>query len=355
MKVLVATLGFQREEFSKITIMGIFIIAEAGVNHNGSMELALKLIDAAKSCGANAVKFQTFHAESVVSSRAKKAEYQKLTTNGKDSQFEMIKNLELGERDHVELIDHCRRIGIDFLSSPFDEGSADMLDRLGIERYKIGSGEVTNLPFLKFLAGKGKPLILSTGMSTLAEVQEAVTAIKGAGNERLTLLHCVTEYPAPFEQVNLLAMKTLESYFHLPIGYSDHTDGIEVAIAAVALGAAVIEKHLTLDRSMPGPDHRASLEPAMFKEMIGSIRRVEVSMGDGNKTPAPCELKNILIARKSIVASRDIKKGEVLGRECLAIKRPGDGIAPKHLDEVVGMIAKEDILCDEAVVWEKIT
>lgn len=332
--------------------MSTFIIAEAGVNHNGSIAFAKSLIEAAKASGADAVKFQTFRTESVVSTKAAKADYQKQTTDNNESQFEMVKKLELGESDHRELIAHCRQVGIAFLSSPFDEDSAEMLDRLGIEQFKVASGEITNLPFLEILGRLKKPLIISTGMSTLEEVDEAVKLIQSTGNTRLSLLHCVTEYPAPFDQINLRAMKTLSQKFHLPVGYSDHSAGIEIAVAAVALGAAIIEKHLTLDRNMPGPDHQASIEPSVFKEMVAAIRHVERSLGDGSKQPAPCELNNMAIARKSIVAARNIKKGEVLTREHLAIKRPGNGILPKEIVNVVGMIAKEDIRQDDIVMWE---
>jgi sialic acid synthase SpsE len=261
------------------------------------MDLAFRLIDAAKASGADAVKFQTFRADLLATRSAHKAPYQERTTAGTESQFEMLQRLELDAPAHLRLIDHCRQIGIQFLSSPFDIESADLLAEMNLPVFKIPSGEITNLPFLEHLARKGRPIILSTGMSNLGEVEEAVGVLKNAGATSLTLLHCVTEYPAPYGEVNLRAMRTLRSAFGLPVGYSDHTPGIEIAVAAAALGADVIEKHFTLDRSLPGPDHAASLEPAELKDMVTAIRHVEVALGTGIKAPAPCELSNLLVAR----------------------------------------------------------
>lgn len=334
---------------------GTYIIAEAGVNHNGSVEIAKRLIDAAKTCGADAVKFQTFKAEKLVTRSAEKAEYQKRAGGAGDSQFEMLKRLELVEDDFRLLLHHCTQVGIEFLSSPFDEESADMLDSLGMATFKIPSGEITNHPFLEHVARKGKPVILSTGMSTLGEVEEAVGILCAGGAPRLTLLHCVTEYPAPYEEINLNAMLTLRAAFGLEVGYSDHTPGIEVPVAAVALGATVIEKHFTLDNTMDGPDHRASLDPDLFGLMVQAIRNVEQAMGDGIKRQAPCELKNAGIARKSVVAAATIEKGEIISLDKLTIKRPGYGIQPKDMGKLVGLRVNRTITKDEVLKWDSLT
>jgi N,N'-diacetyllegionaminate synthase len=330
---------------------GTFIIAEAGVNHNGSLEIAERLVDAAQSCGADAVKFQTFKAERLVTRNASKADYQKRTTGGGDSQFDMLRRLELSDAEFGKLIHRCSQRGIEFLSSPFDEDSADLLETLGVTTFKIPSGEITNLPLLRHVARKGMPVILSTGMCTLGEVEEAVEIFRVAGTPRVVLLHCVTEYPAPYQEINLNAMRTLHASFGLDVGYSDHTLGIEIPVAAVAMGAAVIEKHFTLDTGMEGPDHRASLDPAQFRAMVEAIRNVERSLGDGIKRPAPCELKNMEIARKSIVAAAEIAEGEVITREKLAIKRPGHGIQPKELDRLLGLRAGRAIAKDDVLTW----
>ena len=329
----------------------VFVIAEAGVNHNGSLDLALRLIDAAKASGAGAVKFQTFRAEQLATRSAHKAPYQERTTTSDESQFEMLQRLELDAATHERLIGHCRQVGIQFLSSPFDIQSADLLDTLNIPIYKIPSGEITNLLFLQHIARKGRPVILSTGMSNLGEVEEAVNVLLAAGTTQLTLLHCVTEYPAPYSDVNLRAMQTLKSAFGLPVGYSDHTPGIEIAIAAVALGADVIEKHFTLDRSLPGPDHAASLEPAGLRQMVEAIRHVEVALGTGIKAPAPCELPNISVARKSVVAARPLPKGHLLAAGDLDIKRPGNGLAPKFLPALLGRTLCAGVAKDEVISW----
>ena len=331
-----------------------FIIAEGGVNHNGSVEIAKELIDRAKAAGADAIKFQTFKAEKLVSKTADKAAYQKKTTSKKESHYEMLRRLELDEEDHQELMNHCRKRKITFLSSPFDEESADLLEKLGMRMFKIPSGELTNLPFLQHIAKKNKPIIMSTGMSTLKEVEEALKAIFKTGNKKVTLLHCVTEYPAPFKEINLKAMLTLKEAFNLPVGYSDHTKGIEIAIAAVALGAQIIEKHFTLDKNMDGPDHKASIDPLELKQMIKAIRNVQTSLGDGVKKPAICELKNINIARKSIVATRDIEKGERITRAKVAVKRPGSGIQPKDLNKLLGHVTKCAIKADQVITWAKV-
>jgi len=330
----------------------VFIIAEAGVNHNGSLDLALRLADAAKASGADAVKFQTFRADLIATRSAHKAPYQERTTAHAESQFEMLQRLELDAAAHRCLIDHCRQIGIQFLSSPFDAQSADLLATMDVPLYKVPSGEITNLPFLKHLARKGRPLILSTGMSTLGEVEEAVNVLQAAGASKLTLLHCVTEYPAPYAEVNLRAMHTLKCAFGLPVGYSDHTPGIDIAIAAVALGAEVIEKHLTLDRSLLGPDHAASLEPSELQQMVVAIRHVEAALGTGIKAPAPCELPNLSVARKSVVAARLLPAGHQLRIGDLDIKRPGNGLAPKLLPELIGRTLRAGLAKDEIISWD---
>jgi N-acetylneuraminate synthase len=326
-----------------------FIIAEAGVNHNGSLELALQLIDAAKASGADAVKFQSFRADLLATRSAGKAPYQERTT---ESQFEMLERLQLDATAHRRLADYCRQVGIQFLSSPFDAQSADLLAAMNVPFYKIPSGEITNLPFLEHVASKNRPIILSTGMSTLGEVEEAVHVLQAAGAKRLTLLHCVTEYPAPYAEVNLRAMQTLKAAFGLPVGYSDHTPGIEIAIAAVALGAEVIEKHFTLDRSLPGPDHRASLEPAELQQMVEAIRHVEAALGTGIKAPAPCELPNLPVARKSVVAARAMQSGHRLAADDLEIKRPGNGLAPKLLSTLIGRTLRVSVDKDDIFQWD---
>jgi len=329
-----------------------FIIAEAGVNHNGNVELAKKLIDTAKDAGADAVKFQTFKAENVVIKNAEKTEYQKETTGAEESQYDMIKKLELTEYDFKELADYAKKRGILFLSSPFDKGSVDLLDGMNVPAFKIASGEITNFPLLRYIASKGKPIILSTGMSTLGEVEEALNVIGSEGVEDVILLHCVSNYPARIEDVNLRAMETLKQAFKLPVGFSDHTLGITASIAAVALGACVIEKHFTLDRNLPGPDHKASLEPDELKEMVKAIRDIEKALGNGIKRPAKDEEEIKKVARRSIVAKVDIPEGAIITENMLGVKRPGTGIAPKYIDRIVGRKAKENIRNDELVTRE---
>lgn len=329
------------------------IIAEAGVNHNGSIDLAKKLIEAAAFAGADFIKFQTFKANNLVSKSAKKAEYQKNNTrDNDDSQYTMLKKLELNEAMHHELISHCNQCGIQFLSTGFDNESIDFLDSIGIPFFKIPSGEITNKPYLRYIARKSKPVILSTGMSTLEEIKAATNVLceNGISKNEITILHCNTEYPTPIEDVNLKAMLHIRDELRVKIGYSDHTDGIEVAIAAVALGATVIEKHFTLDRNLPGPDHRASLEPDDLKEMVRAIRNLEIALsGSGKKEPSPSEIKNKDVARKSIVAACRINKEEVFTESNLTVKRPGNGINPMKWDEIIGQKATKDFNADDLI------
>ena len=331
--------------------LSVLVIAEAGVNHNGSVETARKLVDVAAGVGADIVKFQTFKASSLVSRHAEKADYQKQTTDMAESHYEMIKKLELDKKAHLNLIDFSRKTGIEFLSSPFDRYSIDLLYSLGMKRFKVPSGEITNLPYLRHIGQYGKSIILSTGMSTLGEVEAALNVLEKAGTkrEKITVLHCNTEYPTPMEDVNLQAMLTIRNKLGVKVGYSDHTLGIEVPVAAVAMGATVIEKHFTIDRTLPGPDHRASLEPDELKAMVVAIRNTEKAMGDGEKRPSQSEQKNIPIARKSIVAAREINKGEQLTEHNLTVKRPGTGISPMRWDEVVGKKATKDFTIDELI------
>lgn len=331
--------------------MKIYIIAEAGVNHNGDINLAKRLIEAAKESGADAVKFQTFKAEEIVSLTAEKAPYQINNTGNLESQYDMLKALELSEDAFHELTKYAEERGITFLSTPFDHQSADFLDKIGIPLFKIPSGEITNIPLLKHIGQKKKPVILSTGMSTLGEVEEAISVLKGSGTTDITLLHCTTSYPAPIDSVNLTAMETLRCAFKLPVGYSDHTEGITIPIAAAALGACVIEKHFTLDKNMPGPDHKASLEPDELKAMVKAIRDVEIAMGDGVKVPTDAERENIKVARKSIVAKRDIKSGESLNKDTIAVKRPGTGISPKYFQDIIGKHTRSNIGRDQILNW----
>lgn len=333
--------------------MSVFIIAEAGVNHNGSLDLAKKLVDAAKNAGADCVKFQTFISEKLVSKNAVKAEYQKLTTDFKETQLDMLKKLELSFGDFVELNEYCKSKNIEFMSTAFDLESIDFLESIGIKTWKIPSGDITNLPYLIKIAKLKKPVILSTGISYLEDIYNAIKALKGNGVEELTILHCTTEYPTPFEDVNLRAMLTIKEEFNFDIGYSDHTKGIEVPIAAVALGAKVIEKHFTLDRNMEGPDHKASLEPNELKAMVDAIRNIEKSLGDGIKQPARSELKNLSIARKSIIAKRNIKAGELFTEDNLIVKRPGNGISPMRWFDILGAKATKDFDEDELIKYEE--
>ncbi|MFA6316578.1 MAG: N-acetylneuraminate synthase, partial [Elusimicrobiota bacterium] len=329
-----------------------FIIAEAGVNHNGDPRLAARLVKAAKEAGADAVKFQTFRTGSLVSRSAPKAAYQKARTRGPDSQASMLRALELDRAAHERLKDLCDRTGILFLSTPFDEESADLLEEIGVPLFKLGSGEVTNRPLLEHVAAKGKPLILSTGMSTLAEVAAAVRWVRAVSRAPLMLLHCVTEYPAPAGQANLRAMLTMARALRLPVGWSDHTEGSAVSVAAAALGAPIIEKHLTLDRRLPGPDHAASLEPSAFAAFAAEVRTAVAALGDGVKRPAPCERPNRTVARRSLTSTTALPKGRVLKASDLAVKRPGTGIPPAMLRTVVGRTLARAVAEDETLTWD---
>ena len=329
----------------------VFIIAEAGVNHNGSLEMAKKMIDIAKECGVDAVKFQTFRTDKLVSKFAKKAEYQKLNTDKEESQYQMIKKLELDIKAHHELLDYAKTKNIIFMSTPFDMESIDLLNDLGLDTFKIPSGDITNLPYLKKIGALRKKIIMSSGMSDIDEVNEAVKILikSGTDKKKITILHCNTEYPTPYEDINLHAMITLEKELGIDVGYSDHSIGIDVPIAAVALGAKIIEKHFTLDKNMEGPDHKASLDPKELKEMVIAIRNIEKAMGDGVKRPSKSELKNIEIARKSIIAIDKIKKGDVFSEHNIGVKRPGNGISPMQWEKVIGKKAKRDFLEDELI------
>ena len=328
--------------------MSVYIIAEAGVNHNGDINLAYQLVDAAKAAGVDCIKFQTFKSENLVSHTAQKAEYQKAAT-GDSSQQDMLKQLELSFGEFVSLKEYCDRKGICFLSTPFDFESIEFLNSIEMPFWKIPSGEVTNYPYLVALAKTGKPVVMSTGMCEMQEIEDAIAVLRENGASDIKLLHCNTEYPTPYEDVNLRAMKTLRDAFGVEVGYSDHTKGIEVPIAAVAMGAAVIEKHFTLDRNMEGPDHKASLEPQELKQMVDSIRHIEAALGSGDKRPSPSEKKNMAVARKSIVAAARIKAGDILTEENITVKRPGNGICPMRWKEVLGTRAVRDFEEDELI------
>ena len=328
------------------------IIAEAGVNHNGSLDLAKQLVDKAVDAGVDYIKFQTFKAEKLVTKSARQAEYQQRNMGSQeDSQFQMLKKLELSPEDHRILIDYCKKAGIKFFSTAFDFDSMDYLHSLELDLWKIPSGEITNYPYLKKIASYHQPVILSTGMSTMEDIEACLKVLtdNGLAKDQITILHCNTEYPTPFEDVNLRAMQTIKECFRTQVGYSDHTSGIEVPIAAVALGATVIEKHFTLDRNMPGPDHKASLEPDELKAMVSAIRNIEKALGSAEKKISDSERKNIAIARKSIVAATNIKKGEVLTEENITVKRPGTGISPMCWEEVLGTTAVRDFQEDELI------
>ncbi|WP_297438406.1 N-acetylneuraminate synthase [uncultured Clostridium sp.] len=327
----------------------VFIIAEAGVNHNGSIDNAIKLIDEASRCGVDAIKFQTFKAEKLVCKNAQKAEYQINNSEIEENQFEMLKKLELDMDTHKILIEHCSQKNIMFLSTPFDLDSIDELESLGMTIFKISSGEITNYPYLKKVASLRKPIIISTGISTLGEIEEALDILYENNAEDITVLHCNTEYPTLMEDVNLRAMKTIESAFKVKVGYSDHTNGIEISIAAVALGASIIEKHFTLDKNMIGPDHKSSLNPVELEQMVKSIRNIELALGDGVKKPSKSELKNKDVVRKSIVADRSIKKGDIILESDITVKRPANGISPMRWNEVIGSIATKNYEKDEFI------
>ncbi len=318
----------------------VFIIAEAGVNHNGSFEMAKRLIDVAKRAGADAVKFQTFKAKDLAVKHAKKESYMK--TKDKN-QYDMLSRLELSNEDYKNLALYCKKKNIIFLSTPYDEPSADFLEKLNVSAFKIGSGEITHIPLIEHVAKKGLPVIISTGASNISEVSEAVRAIKRQGNNKIILLHCTSYYPAPFDQINLRVIQTLQKLFGVIVGYSDHTQGIAASIGAVALGARVIEKHFTSDKNLEGPDHKASIEPKELKELILNIRNIEKALGTPEKRPTKVEHEEITLGRRSIVASRNIIKGEIITSDMLAVKRPGTGLAPKYITKLIGKTAKNNI------------
>jgi N,N'-diacetyllegionaminate synthase len=327
------------------------IIAEAGVNHNGDIQMAKKLIDAAADAGADLVKFQTFSADRLVTAYAKKADYQNLTTDAAESQHQMLRRLELDAEMHHTLMAHCAARGIGFFSTGFDIESVNLLVGLGQDHFKIPSGEITNLPYLRHIGALGRRTLLSTGMATLGEVEAAIDVLEAAGTarENMVVLHCTTEYPTPMGEVNLRAMQSMGNALGVAVGYSDHTVGIEVSVAAVALGARVIEKHFTLDRNLPGPDHKASLEPAELAALVKAIRNVEVALGNGVKRPTPSETKNRPIARKSLVAAVPIARGEAFSPHNMAVKRPGTGMSPMRWDEMLGRLAQRDYAADEQI------
>ncbi|OFX66944.1 MAG: N-acetylneuraminate synthase [Bacteroidetes bacterium GWE2_29_8] len=332
----------------------VYIIAEAGVNHNGSLELAKRLIFEAKSAGVDAVKFQTFKAEKLVSLKAPKADYQKKNADSSDSQYEMIKNLELTESQHYELKSYCEELGIVFLSSAFDLYSIDFLKKIGLKLFKIPSGEITNYPYLKKISNIAEEIIISTGMSNYEDIDKALTLFKenGFDKDKITVLHCNTEYPTPFKDVNLKAMLSIRDKFGVAIGYSDHTKGIEVSIAAVAMGATVIEKHFTLDNNMIGPDHKASLNPIEFKYLVKCIRNIELALGDGYKVVSESEKKNINIARKSIHSKQKLAKGHIISENDIEMKRPGDGISPMLMNDIIGKKLLVDVDFEHKFKWE---
>lgn len=334
--------------------MSIRIIAEAGVNHNGSMELAKQMVDKAKEAGADYIKFQTFQPEKLVSKYAQKAEYQKKATGNEESQLEMLQKLALTQSDFRELKNYCEQVGIGFLSTPFDLDSIDFLESLDMDFWKIPSGEITNLPYLIKIAQTGRPIVMSTGMCQMEEIEEALMWLKKSGAGEMTLLHCNTQYPTPMEDVNLHAMQSLKHQFGFPVGYSDHTEGIEVPIAAAALGATVLEKHFTLDKTMEGPDQAASLAPEELAAMVRAVRNIERALGSGEKGVTASETANRAVARKSIVAAGSIRKGETFGEENLTIKRPGAGISPMHWFELLGKTAQRDYSEDELIAEEEL-
>lgn len=333
------------------TMQQTLVIAEAGVNHNGDLQLAKKLVDAACNAGADVVKFQTFQASQLATNHAQQASYQQKVMNNAENQLQMLKRLELLPEHHAELIDYCEQQNIEFLSTAFDSSSIDLLITTRPRRWKVPSGEITNLPYLRQIGSQGKPVILSTGMANLGEIESALAVLEQAGTSRsqITVLHCTTEYPAPAEEVNLRALTTIAQAFGVAVGYSDHTDGISVPIAAVAMGAQIIEKHLTLDRNLPGPDHMASLEPDQFAAMVCGIRTIDQALGDGIKRPTPSEQSNIPIVRKSLVAACPIRAGEPFSEVNLTAKRPGTGISPIHWDAWIGRKALRDFAADEMI------
>jgi N-acetylneuraminate synthase len=330
----------------------VFVVAEAGVNHNGDLSLAKELIDVAAASGVDAVKFQTLNAARYISRFAPKADYQLVTTDQQETQLSMVQQYELNKDQHLQLMEHCAKAGVIFFSTPFEESAVDLLEDIGTDVYKIPSGEITNLPFLTYVGRKRKPIILSTGMSALSEVETAVRTIQAESNAGIILLHCVSNYPSAPSDSNLLAMSTMEAALKLPVGYSDHTPGVEVSVAAVALGACVIEKHYTLDREMVGPDHKASLVPMELRNLVDSIRNVEQSLGDGVKRAMASEANTRSVARKSLVAAGDLRSGTALSKDHLVAKRPGTGISPAELRYVLGRKITRDLVEDEILGWD---
>lgn len=334
--------------------MGAYIIAEAGVNHNGNLDIALRMVECAKECGCDCIKFQTFKTERLVTKTAKKADYQIQNTQNEDSQFSMLKSLELSYDDFRLLKERCDSVGIDFISTPFDSESVDLLEELGVSVYKMSSGDITNKTLIEYVAARQKPVIISTGMSTMEEVHEAVEWIEQKGNHRITLLHCTSNYPAPYNEVNMNAMLTLKQEFSYDVGYSDHTKGIIIPVMAVAMGATVIEKHFTLDKYMEGPDHKASLDVSELKSMVEAIRNVEAAKGDGIKRPAESEISTRDVARKSIILKYAMKRGEVLSLKDMDIKRPGTGIPPKYIERLCGKKLLRDMPAEEILKFEDV-
>ena len=334
--------------------MKTYIIAEAGVNHNGDRTTALKMADAAKKCGCDCIKFQTFCTEELVTKDARKAEYQVVNTKNDDSQFQMLKKLEFSFEDFEVIKQYCDKIGIEFMSTPFDCLSVDLLEKIGVKTYKMSSGDITNKPLLQYVAKKGKPMILSTGMCTMDEVREAVGWIEECNNKKITLLHCTSNYPTPYDEVNMNAMTALDREFPYTVGYSDHTKGIVIPVMAVAMGAAVIEKHFTLDKNMDGPDHKASLDISELSDLVDAVRAVEAARGSGIKEPMTGEISTKTAARKSIVIKHALPKGTVLQLEDLTIKRPGNGIQPKYLELLAGKVLVRDLAEDTLISWEDV-
>ncbi len=332
--------------------MGVYIIAEAGVNHNGDINIAKEMIRQAKNCGCNCIKFQTYKTEALVTRTAKKANYQVTNTHNDDSQYQMLKQLELSFDDFRELKDLCEQIGIDFMSTPFDCASVDLLEELGMNTYKMSSGDITNKQLLQYVAKQQKPMIVSTGMCTMEEVREAIDWIEACGNHKITLLHCTSNYPAPYEEVNMNAMLTLRKEFPYRVGYSDHTKGIVIPVMACAMGAQVLEKHFTLDKTMEGPDHKASLDIDELRDMVEAVRNIEKAFGDGQKKPTKSEMNTREVARKSVVLNHDKKKDQIILIEDLTLKRPGNGIAPKYMEDLVGKRLKRNIAADTSLCWE---
>lgn len=334
--------------------MGIYIIGEAGVNHNGDIKIAKRLVDIAKSAGCDCVKFQTFSADKIVTKKAKKAEYQAQNTKNDDSQYKMLKKLELSYEQFKELKAYCDKVQIDFLSTPFDEDAVELLEDVGVNAYKIPSGEITNKPLLQYIARKNKRMLVSTGMSTLEEVKKAVEWIEEMGNRNIVLFHCTSNYPAPFEDVNMEAMLTLKRQFGYPVGYSDHTEGIEISLMSAAYKATVIEKHFTYDRNADGPDHKASLEPDELAFMVKLIRNIETARGNGEKKPTESEFSTRNVARKSLVWNKPMVAGDIVQRGDLSCKRPGTGIEPQELENVIGSKVKRNCYEDDLVSWDDI-